>query len=114
MITLKVTKKTGKVAAAQIVDDGREVYVLSEKAQVLRTSLSEIRSIGRVTQGVSIFKPDPGDRVASIACVSLEQQPERQKQQPERQKEEPAAPAAAPSSNGSNGKGNGQIPLKGF
>ena len=43
---------------------------MSEQAQVIRTNLEEIRSIGRVTQGVSIFKPAPGDKVTSIACVS--------------------------------------------
>ena len=70
--TFNITKKTGAVAAAAVVDDTTEVYVVSEQAQVLRTSLSEISSMGRLTQGVTIFKPQPGDKVASIACVSLD------------------------------------------
>ena len=42
-----------------------------KQAQVLRTSLSEIRNtLGRDTQGVTIFKPASGDAVASISCVS--------------------------------------------
>ncbi len=65
--TFNITSKTGPVAAGEVVDDSKEVYVVSEQAQVLRTSLSEISSIGRITQGVSIFKPQPGDAVASIA-----------------------------------------------
>ena len=69
--TLDITDKTGPVAAAQIIEDSEEeIYVVSEQAQVLRTSLSEIRSMGRATQGVTIFKPSPGDSVASISCVS--------------------------------------------
>ncbi len=68
--TINITKKTGRVAAAQVVDDSQEVYLVSEQAQVLRTNLSEIRSVGRVTQGVTIFKMQPGDKVASIACVT--------------------------------------------
>ncbi|MCI0813247.1 MAG: DNA gyrase subunit A [Chloroflexi bacterium] len=68
--TFNIRTKTGTVAAAEIVDDSKEVYVVSEQAQVLRTSLSEISSMGRSTQGVTIFKPQPGDAVASIACVS--------------------------------------------
>ncbi|MDP6065010.1 MAG: DNA gyrase subunit A [SAR202 cluster bacterium] len=67
--TLNITRKTGNVAAAQVIDDSDEVYLVSEKAQVLRTSLSEIRSTGRATQGVTIFRMDAGDNVASIACV---------------------------------------------
>ena len=95
--TFNITKKTGKVAAAAIIEDSKEVYVVSEQAQVLRTSLSEIRSIGRVTQGVTIFKPQPGDSVSSIACVkSLASIEESKKLDPR------------PST---NGKGNGQLPL---
>ena len=67
--TLHLTRKTGAVAAAEVIADSDEVYLVSEQAQVLRTSLSEIRSVGRATQGVTIFKPQPGDSVASIACV---------------------------------------------
>ena len=36
---------------------------------MLRTNLSEIRNTGRAAQGVTIFKPQPGDAVASIACI---------------------------------------------
>ena len=97
--TFNITRKTGKVAAAQVVDESKEVYVLSEKAQVLRTSLSEIRSIGRITQGVSIFKPQPGDSVSSIACVE------------DLDGEHPSVEAAKALT---NGKGNGQMPLKGL
>lgn len=68
--TFNIRSKTGPVADAQIIDDSKEVYVVSEQAQVLRTSLSEIRSMGRATQGVTIFKPAEGDSVASISCVS--------------------------------------------
>ena len=66
----KITKNTGLIADAQIVDETNEVYLVSEKAQVMRTDLSEIRSLtGRITQGVTIFKPRSGDSVSSIACV---------------------------------------------
>jgi DNA gyrase subunit A len=68
--TFNIRTKTGPVADAQIIDDSKEIYVVSEQAQVIRTSLSEIRSMGRATQGVTIFRPAPGDAVASISCVS--------------------------------------------
>ena len=67
--TLNVTRKTGQVAAAQVITDSDELYVVSAKAQVIRTNLSEIRSTGRAAQGVKIFELEPGDSVASIACV---------------------------------------------
>jgi DNA gyrase subunit A len=68
--TFNITKKTGNVAAAELVEDDKEVYVVSEQANVIRTSIEEIRNTGRATQGVTIFKPAPGDKVTSIACVS--------------------------------------------
>ncbi|MBM3948239.1 MAG: DNA gyrase subunit A [SAR202 cluster bacterium] len=88
--TFKVTPKTGQVAAAEVVDETQQVYLVSEQAQVLRTNLSEITSRGRITQGVTIFKPDGGDSVASIACVS----------------DFKDEPASAPSA---NGRGNGKV-----
>ena len=98
--TFNITRKTGKVAAAQVVVDSKEVYVLSEKAQVLRTNLSEIRSIGRITQGVTIFKPQPGDGVSSIACV--------------RDLDGDNAPIEDTMKGRTNGKRAGQMPLKGL
>ncbi len=66
--TFNITSRTGQVAAAEVVTDSLEVYVVSEQAQVLRTNLSEISSLGRITQGVTIFKLPKGDSVSSIAC----------------------------------------------
>ena len=97
--TFNITKKTGRVAAAQIVDDSSEVYVVSEQAQVLRTSLSEISSMGRITQGVTIFRPAPGDKVSSIACVQDIIEPGN---------------GNGNGAKSTNGKGKGQIPLAGL
>ena len=66
--TFNITSRTGQVAAAEVVNDSLEVYVVSENAQVLRTNLSEISSLGRITQGVTIFRLPKGDSVSSIAC----------------------------------------------
>tara|TARA_B100001750_G_scaffold246237_1_gene267915 strand:+ start:2050 stop:4533 length:2484 start_codon:yes stop_codon:yes gene_type:complete len=70
ILTFNVTKKTSQVAAAEVIADSDEVLVISKKAMVVRTNLSEIRSTGRATQGVRIFKPQSGDTVASIACIN--------------------------------------------
>jgi DNA gyrase subunit A len=95
--TLKITRKTGNVAAAQVIADRHEVYLVSERAQVLRTSLSEIRSIGRATQGVTLFRLEAGDSVSSIACVG--------------DLEIPATDQATPATR-SNGNGNGRVRAK--
>ena len=92
----KLTKNTGLIADAQIVDETNEVYLVSENAQVMRTDLSEIRSLtGRITQGVTIFKPRAGDSVSSIACVGDFQLDED---------EDPKQTDAKASKNGKNSK----------
>ena len=80
--TMNITKKTGTVAAAEVIAGSDEVYVISRKAQVMRTSMDEIRKTGRVAQGVTIFKPRPGDYVSAMACMrefKYEDQPEQLK-----------------------------------
>ena len=67
--TIEIKRRTGPLVAAQIVDDSMELYVLSAQAQVLRTSLSQIRKSGRNTQGVRIIKPANNDVVSAISCV---------------------------------------------
>ena len=89
--TMSVTRRTGKVASAEVIADSDEVYVVSEQAQVIRTSLSEIRSTGRATQGVRIFNPKQGDKVASISCVGQFEVPEEKVVA-----KEPSAPVAPP------------------
>lgn len=89
--TMSVTRRTGKVASAEVIADSDEVYVVSEQAQVIRTSLSEIRSTGRATQGVRIFNPKQGDAVASISCVGQFEVPEEKLVETP-----PSAPVAPP------------------
>ena len=101
--TLEITPKTGPVADAQIIDDTQEeVYVVSEGAQVIRTSLSTINVMGRATQGVTIIRPSEGDSVASISCVSdlqlLEEKAAKQSAAPKAKK-----PAST------NGRRNGRV-----
>ena len=74
--TLATTGKAGPVADAKVIEDGMEIYVVSEQAQVLRTSTSEIRNTGRIAQGVTIFNLRKGDAVASVACVSGLEKPQ--------------------------------------
>ncbi len=123
--TFSIRPKTGPVADARIIDDSKEVYVVSEQAQVIRTSLSEIRNMGRATQGVTIFRPAEGDAVASISCVSdldLDEEDDSAKAKPNAPKK-PEAKAKGkeksptPKAEGpANGRRNGsqQPPLTGL
>ena len=76
LITLKVTTKTGKVADSAVVseevrtDSTGKLVLVSEKAQVIRTNLGEIRSTGRIAQGVKIQMPERGDKISAIRVIA--------------------------------------------
>jgi DNA gyrase subunit A len=69
ILTSKVTPKTGKVIASQVVTDQEEVIAISKKSQVVRVDLKEIPVLGRQTQGVRIMKLREGDTIASLICL---------------------------------------------
>jgi len=76
LITLKVTPKTGKIADSAVVseevrtDSTGKLVLVTEKAQVIRTNLGEIRSTGRIAQGVKIQVPDAGDKISAIRVIA--------------------------------------------
>lgn len=65
--TLKVTPKTGKLVFAAAVEGNEDALIMTKKNMIIRMSLSEVRDIGRATQGVKLIKLDEDDRIASIA-----------------------------------------------
>jgi DNA gyrase subunit A len=70
VIALKITDKTGHIAAAVITGpEVEEVMVGSSKAMVYRTAIKEIRTLGRNTQGVQVMTKLQGeDRVMSLSA----------------------------------------------
>ena len=67
--TAKVTPKTGELIMAKVITDEVELIAMSQKGQVIRTDLESVSKLGRQTQGVTIMKLRPGDKVASITCL---------------------------------------------
>ena len=70
--TFKVVEKTGKVIAASVVHPRQGLMLISAKGIVIRTTIDDIPSIGRDTQGVSVMKVEPGDKVASFSALLRE------------------------------------------
>jgi DNA gyrase subunit A len=68
--TANITSKTGGIKATKILAGKEEdLIVISQKGQVIRTSIDTIAKLGRPTQGVRIMRMDKGDKVASGACM---------------------------------------------
>ena len=68
--TLRITDKTGPVAAAHLVVDVNEVMLVSAKGNIIRMPLSDIPVKGRNTQGVWMMRPTGGDYVITVASMN--------------------------------------------
>lgn len=65
-----VTSKTGNlVSVRSLEDDIREIIAISAAGQTIRVALSDIPTLGRVTQGVRIMRLSEGDSVASVGLL---------------------------------------------
>lgn len=66
--TAKITAKTGELVSAHYIEQEEELFVLSAKGQIIRTTLGEIRTASRATQGVRIMRLDSGDSIIGTIC----------------------------------------------
>jgi DNA gyrase subunit A len=71
---LEITEKNGHVIDIAQVHEDRELLLITEQGKILRTPASDIRTIGRATQGVRLMDLDEGDRVVSVALVDKDEE----------------------------------------
>ena len=69
VINLKVTEKTGDIVTTTSVSPEDSIIITTAKGLVMRTSLQNIRVMGRATQGVRIVKLAPEDTVTDLVKV---------------------------------------------
>jgi len=69
VMTIRTTERNGNVVKVRRVDDDHELIVTSEHGMVIRIPVSDIRVIGRATQGVRIMKIRKGDKVTTVSKV---------------------------------------------
>lgn len=67
--TAKVIPKTGELVASKVLTTEEDLIVISQKGQVIRTKISQIPKLSRLTQGVRIMKLEGGDKVVSATCI---------------------------------------------
>lgn len=70
VITLKRTEKTGDLVALKEVSDGDDLMVITQKGKIIRMHCSDIRSMGRNTQGVRIMRLGDGDSISGVTRVA--------------------------------------------
>ncbi|MBU1988326.1 MAG: DNA gyrase subunit A, partial [Nanoarchaeota archaeon] len=69
VISLKISDKTGNLVGSLSVDSKDSIIITTTKGTVIRTTMKDMRVMGRATQGVRIVKLKPGDKVADIVKI---------------------------------------------
>jgi DNA gyrase subunit A len=67
---MQITDKTGKLVSIQAVTDADDLMIINRSGLTIRLSMSELRTIGRATQGVRLFKVAGNDEISSVAKVA--------------------------------------------
>ncbi len=73
VINMKLPDKTGNVIGAEVVEDEDDIVLMTQSGQIIRTSVGDIRVIGRSTSGVRVVRTAPKDKVVSFAKVVKEE-----------------------------------------
>ena len=69
VINVKVSEKTGDVVNTVSVNDTDNIIITTSKGMVIRTTLKNIRVMGRATQGVRIVKLHEEDSVSDLIKI---------------------------------------------
>ena len=77
IISIQTTERNGKVVSAHAVTDEHRLMLISEGGQMICIGASDLRVIGRNTQGVRLFNLKDGDKLVSAAVLDPEDESEK-------------------------------------
>jgi len=69
MIAIQQSERNGKVVAATLVHADDEIMLITDKGVLVRTRVSEIRELGRATQGVTLIGLDDGSQLSGLQRI---------------------------------------------
>jgi DNA gyrase subunit A len=69
MIAIQQSERNGKVVAATLVHADDEIMLITDKGVLVRTRVSEIRELGRATQGVTLIGMDEGSKLSGLQRI---------------------------------------------
>lgn len=71
--TLKITEKTGELIAIKAVEETDDLMIINQSGVTIRMPVTEIRVMGRKTQGVRLINLTDDDRIADIGVIKNEE-----------------------------------------
>jgi len=69
MIAIQQSERNGKVVAATLVHADDEIMLITDKGVLVRTRISEVRELGRATQGVTLIGLDEGSKLSGLQRI---------------------------------------------
>ena len=69
MIAIQTSERNGKVVAAILVEEKDQIMLITTGGVLVRTRVSEIRVMGRATQGVTLINVDEGTTLSGVQRV---------------------------------------------
>ncbi|MGH2574550.1 MAG: DNA gyrase C-terminal beta-propeller domain-containing protein, partial [Ignavibacteria bacterium] len=78
VITVKSSEKSGNMISIREVVDNDDLMIITSKGIMIRQHVSDIRVMGRNTQGVRLIKLEQGDTISAVASVVGEEEEENE------------------------------------
>lgn len=69
MIAIQTSERNGKVVAATLVNENDEIMLITTGGVLIRTRVSEIREMGRATQGVTLIAVGEGTTLSGLQRI---------------------------------------------
>jgi DNA gyrase subunit A len=70
MIAIQTSERNGKVVAAALVSPEDQIMLITTGGVLVRTRVSEIREMGRSTQGVTLINVDEGTHLSGLQRIA--------------------------------------------
>jgi DNA gyrase subunit A len=69
VISMKTSERNGVMVSSALVEDDDGIMLISDKGTMIRTSVVQVPTLSRNTQGVKIITPKDGEKL--IECVTI-------------------------------------------
>src|SRR6218665_3595820 len=70
--TINITDKTGNLVAIKSVTDANDLMIITKNGITIRMNVSDLRVMGRATQGVRLINIQDSDSIAAVTKVDHE------------------------------------------
>lgn len=71
---LNITEKNGTIASIKIVEENKDLVIMTDMGITIRTKLDQINTLGRSTQGVRLINLKDNNKVSTISLVDKEEE----------------------------------------